>query len=84
MGRKRTEEYLYAQAIGQKILDYLGEETQSYRAAVDSEAVRLIDELIDILDDPILTDRECFDRMEAVLHVFYRHGLRTSRHDECE
>lgn len=85
MKKKRTSEFLYAQAIGEKVLNYLGEETvQEYCAAVDSEAVRLIDELLELMDDPILSDWDCFERMEAVIRTFYVHGLRTNRHIECE
>lgn len=51
---------------------------------VDSEAVRVLSEIKRVLDDPELDDPACFYRIGAIVDAFYRAGLSTRRHQECE
>ena len=76
---------LWVRVVAQEMLRYAkstGEETMARR--VDSEAVRVLSEIKQVLDDPSLNDPECFERIEAVVDIFFRAGLSTRRHEECE
>lgn len=76
---------LWANVIAQEMVRYAratGAEVMAGR--VDSEAVRVLSEIKAALDDPDLDDPECFYRIDAIVSAFYRAGLSTRRHEECE
>jgi len=76
---------LWARVVARETLRYakaIGEETMARR--VDSEAVRILSEVKGVLDDPALDDPECFYRIDSIVDAFYRAGLSTRRHKECE
>lgn len=76
---------LWVRVVAQEMLRYAkstGEETMARR--VDSEAVRVLSEIKQVLDDPSLNDPECFDRIDAIVDAFYQAGLSTHRHEEYE
>lgn len=75
-------DHLWAQAVGETLLK--AAKAQNWTASVDSLAVRLLEELQRILDDPNLEDSGCFIRMEEVLAAWNRAGLRSTRHRDTE
>lgn len=75
-------DYLWAQAVGEKLL--AAAKSQNWQKNVDSLAIRVLEELQAILDDPTLDDYGCFVRMEEVLATWNRAGLRSTRHRETE
>lgn len=72
-------ESLAAHAIGQKVVEYMGQET--FAALVDSAALELLEEIRGILNDDRLDDPECFHRVEALVAAFDRRGVAVIRHD---
>lgn len=80
-----VKQNLCAQAIGGYVMtcmqncDYL-----TLAEQVDSEAVRLVEEIKAILDDDTLDDPECFERIELFIKAFYHHGIPNRRHSEYE
>lgn len=78
-----TEE-LYVQYLGWEVLRYLkreeGKLLSLYRE-VDSEALRVLEEIRSVLDDDTLDDPDCFKRIEAIVKAFHTHEISTSRHD---
>lgn len=72
-------EELAAVAIGREVLAHLNSEDLTQR--VQYEAVKLLDTIRHILDDDSLNDPECFQKIEAIVSAFYRHGISTTRHD---
>lgn len=77
-------EELYVQSLGWEVLRYLKREEggllKLYRD-VDSEALRVLEEIRGVLDDETLDDPDCFERIEAIVKIFYAHNISTSRHD---
>lgn len=73
---------LWAQAVGEQLLE--AAKSQNWQLTVDSFAVQLLENIQAILDDPGLDDCGCFARMEEVLTVWNRAGLRSTRHIETE
>lgn len=77
-------EELYAESLGWEVLRYLkreeGELLKLYRE-VDSEALRVLEEIQGVLNDGALNDPDCFGRVEAIVKIFYAHHISTSRHD---
>lgn len=79
------EDELWAQVIAQEMVRYAragGEPFMAGRA--DSEAVRILTEIKEVLDDRSLDDPACFYRIDAIVSAFARAGLTTRRHEECE
>lgn len=81
---------LWANVIAQEMVRYARATGAGVMAGrVDSEAVRVLSEIKAALDDPDLDDPdlddpECFYRIDAIVSAFYRAGLSTRRHEECE
>ena len=74
-----VSEELLAQAVGREALKYAARE--DLRQQVECEAVKLLEEIRDILDDDSMEDPECFEKIEAIVAAFHRRGLSTARHD---
>lgn len=79
------EERLCAQAIGWDFLRYARQyNIHDLAQQVDSDAVALIKEIKDILDDLTLDDPECFLRIDRIVRAFHHYNLSTDRHWELE
>lgn len=77
-----TEKLMYEQVIGAAVLEYMKYcEPQLLSLKLDSEAVTVLSEIQAVLDNETLDDPECFQKIEAIVTTFHRHGLYTSRHD---
>ena len=77
------EETLYAKAIGLQILTYAKESNQHQLARqVECDAIRLLREIQEILNDTTLDDKNCFYRIDAIVCAFQENGLFTNRHLE--
>ena len=73
---------LWARAVGEKMLEVA--KAQEWQQAVNSLAVRLLEEIQAILDDDSLDDAACFGHMEELLAKWNQAGLYTTRHSETE
>lgn len=83
--RPTISEELFARAIGREVLNYVKNYSLHPMARqVNTEAVLLIQEILDILDDASLDDPECFDRVDRLVHAFHSRGLLTTRHCELD
>ena len=76
------QDQIWAQAVGEVLLK--AAKNQDWKEAVDSRAVRLLEEIQALLDDGSLDDNACFRRMEELLGAWNKAGLRTTRHRETE
>lgn len=75
----------YAKAIGDLALEYLESCTPfPTHMALLENALDLIAEIKEILNDTSLDDPACFARVDALVDAFYRAGLPVDRHRECE
>ena len=79
------EETLFAQAIGQQMLNY-GKQypIQSLASLINSEAISVIKEIKAVLDNDQLDDPSCFYRIDEIVRIFQTHHLSTERHWELE
>ena len=78
------EDKLYAEMLGWDVLKYLKnneERLQSLRQNLDSEAMRILNKILYILDDDFLEDEDCFERIEQIVKAFHESNISTSRHD---
>ena len=79
------EERLYANAIGQGVLDYVRtQKNQEIGELVDSAANELLKKIWAVLEDEALSDLECFYRIDEIVRIFNEYGIATKRHCECE
>ncbi|WP_191379658.1 hypothetical protein [uncultured Flavonifractor sp.] len=53
-------------------------------ALAESQALSLINQIREILDDQNLDDPTCFQRIDAIVSAWHEAGLETDRHWECE
>lgn len=75
-------ETLYAQAIGKNVLWYMqNHDFSRLPQLVECEAINLIEEIRQILNDPDLEDSTCFLRIDAIVSAFLRSGVPVDRHD---
>ena len=73
---------LYARAIGWKELEYLKDESwEATRNEAEQDALRVLEKIKGILNDPALNDRECYQKIERIVAAFYANGMDTARHD---
>ena len=78
------EDKLYAEKLGWDALQYLKdheERLHSLRQSLDSDAMRILNKILYILDDTFLDDEDCFERIEAIVKVFHESDISTTRHD---
>lgn len=76
---------LCANAIGEHAMMYLDTLMEGEVAALaESNALSLISQIREILDDQTLDDPTCFQRIDAIVDVFLASGLSTERHLECQ
>ena len=77
-----VSEELYAQAIGKDILEYIqNSDPDAPAQRMESEAIRLLEEIRQILNDPDLEDATCFLKIDAIVSAFSRAGISVDRHD---
>lgn len=75
---------LYAQAIGWEVLNLLRREEGVFHLRakeIEGKALKILEEIRDILDDEALNDPECFQRIESIVKIFYMNNISTIRHD---
>ena len=79
----RVRQEMAALSIGESVLGYMKQAgvMQDIYKAVDSQAVRILGEILRTLDDETLDDPECFQRIEKILRVLEKNWLGSSRHD---
>ena len=76
------EDELWVRVGAQEMLRHARASGERFMAGcVDSEAVRVLSEIKQVLDDPSLDDPECFYRIDSIVDVFYRAGLSIRRHE---
>ena len=79
------DDSLYANTLGKQLLQWAKECSPKLLAEqVNTEAILLLKEIQSILDDETLDDPECFYRIDAIVSVFHRAGLETTRHWELD
>lgn len=78
---KSTAKQLYAQAVGELVLNFLEATHPDFASATQSSAVELIAKIKIILDDKELDDPDCFQRIESIVEQYHAAGLHTSRHN---
>lgn len=76
---------LCAKALGDLIMTYYERISPAdiFQKA-ESNALALIAEIKNILDDRTLSDPDCFQRIDMIVSAFCQTGLPTSRHWEAE
>lgn len=76
---------LYAKSLGDLIMTYYERISPAdiFQKA-ESNALALIAEIKNILDDRTLSDPDCFQRIDRMVSAFYQAGLSASRHWEAE
>lgn len=80
----RIEDELYARSIGWEVMQLIRKEEghlRELRKEVDSDALRLLEQIKRILNDDTIEDPDCFERIEQIVQAFDAYGIRTSRHD---
>ena len=80
----RIEDELYARALGWEVLRYIQDQEDrlhNMKQDTEGDALRVLEQLKRILDDPTLDDPDCFLRIEHIVQAFYAHGISTTRHD---
>ena len=82
---EQTAKQLCANAIGEQVMLYLDTLMEGEVAALaESQALSLINQIREILDDQTLDDPTCFQRIDAIVSAWHEAGLETDRHWECE
>lgn len=78
---RRTRETMLALSIGEAVLAYMKQAgvMQDIYRAVDSRAVRILEQIACILDDDTLDDPECVRRIEKIMSVLEDNLIGTSR-----
>ena len=79
----KTQEELTALVIGHAFLNQMKSYgvMQDILAAVDSQAMRILEEIVQTLDDETLDDPECFQKIQKILTVLESNWLGSTRHD---
>jgi len=73
---------LYEKAIGQKVMEFVkGLKAEEIRSQADTEAMRALSKIAEILDEDGADDPECFRRIEEIIEVLRDSGIVTRRHD---
>ena len=79
---KAISEELYAKVMGQEILKFVQACDQHALARqVDSEAIRVLQKIRELLNDETLDDPNCFYRIDAIVQTFWNAGITVERHD---
>lgn len=83
VSRLKAGEDLTALVIGQAFMAHMKEMgvLKDILAAVDGQALRILEEIQRTLDDDTLDDPTCFKRIEKILTVLETNFLGSTRHD---
>ena len=77
-----VSESFYAQVIGKDVMGYIqNRDLDALAQLAEKEAIRLLEEIRQILNDPDLEDATCFIRIDASVSAFLRSGIPVNRHD---
>ena len=72
---------LCAQILGRIVLDHIRNmEPQIIAQKVNIEAVSLLAEIYQILNDTTVDDPECLSRIDRIVRAFFKRGLASTRH----
>ncbi len=76
-------EELAAQAIGLEVMRYMKEmgDLKELERKTESKALQVLEEIRRVLNDDSLDDKECFQRIEAIVDTMEANGIHTTRHD---
>ena len=75
-------EALFTQAIGADVVNYIrGCDPNAFAKPMETEAIRLLEKIRQILNDPDLDDSTCFLRIDAIVSAFWQSGIPVDRHD---
>lgn len=77
---------LYYAAVGKIVLDHMERlHPAVISQAVESQAVHTLEAIRCILENDRLTDPECVQRIEKLIHLFFRElDVKIDRHNELE
>lgn len=77
-----TIKEFYAKALGDYIMKYIKTLTnEDLLLHMQMDAVAVIAQIKDILDDESLDDLSCFRRIDAIVSALHESGISTTRHD---
>lgn len=72
----------YAKALGDYIMNYIKLVTpEDLLFYMQLNAVTILAQIKDILDDESQDDPACFRRIDAIVSAFHAQGISTTRHD---
>lgn len=75
-------EWLASRSLGLEMLFYIGGMSKDmFIDRVDGEMMRILLDIIKILEDDTLDDPTCFHRIDAIVSVFQDKHFGISRHD---
>lgn len=74
-----ASEDLIAMAIGRTAMMSLNYDRMI--EAVDSVAMDLVEEILELLNDHMLDDWECFHEIDSIVSAFRQRGIDVYRHD---
>ncbi len=79
----KTHDELLVHAIGIVILQHMkkDEVLREILAMAETEAMQILDEIRQTLEDDTLEDPECFRRIKAILRILEKRGIGSLRHD---
>lgn len=77
---------LYHASLGQMVLDYVERiHPTVIENAMESRAVRTLEAIRRVLEDDSLDDPECFERVDALVMLYFRElEIKINRHNELE
>jgi len=77
------EEEFAAQAIGAEVLKHLKQTwtPQMLVQEAENRAVKVLEDILRVLDNDALDDPECFRRIQAILNVLEENDIYSTRHD---
>lgn len=80
--RMQVRDALTALSIGETFLAHIRQAgiMKDIYAAVDSKAIRVLEELLRTLDDETLDDPECYQKIEKILRTLESNWLGSQRH----
>lgn len=68
--------------IGATVMEYMKNyEPQRLLSQLNQDALQLLEQIRGILNDDSLDDSTCYQKIEAIVTTFHRHGIPTARHD---
>lgn len=76
------QKLMLEQSIGAAVLEYMKNyEPQRLQSKMNQDALQLLEQIREILDDNSLDDPACFQKIEAITAAYRQSGIPTVRHD---